>query len=74
MILSIDTVHQRLKLSSIMRDTYVEVEDRGKMKINEAYAYKGNLPTGANNFSAKPLFITNTGGNNNNKSFLHISN
>ncbi|GAB6085762.1 LCP family protein [Alkaliphilus crotonatoxidans] len=41
MILTIDPAHQKLKLSSIMRDTYVEVADKGKMKINEAYAYGG---------------------------------
>lgn len=30
-----------IKLSSIMRDTYVAIEDHGKTKINHAYAYGG---------------------------------
>ena len=41
MILSIDKVHKKVKLSSIMRDTYVDVYDHGKTKINHAYAYGG---------------------------------
>lgn len=41
MILTVDPVHQKLKLSSILRDTYVDVAEKGKMKINEAYAYGG---------------------------------
>lgn len=41
MILSIDKENQKLKLSSIMRDTYVEVEGKGWLKLNEAYAYGG---------------------------------
>ncbi len=40
-ILSIDYVHNKLKLSSVMRDTYVYVEGHGNTKINHAYAYGG---------------------------------
>ena len=41
MILSIDKEHNKLKLTSIMRDTYVNVEGHGKTKITHAYAYGG---------------------------------
>jgi LCP family protein required for cell wall assembly len=41
MILSIDEKHKKIKMSSIMRDTYVEIKDHGKTKINHAYAYGG---------------------------------
>ncbi len=41
MILSIDKTHKKLKLASIMRDTYVDVHDYGMTKINHAYAYGG---------------------------------
>lgn len=41
MILSIDKEHNKLKLSSIMRDTYVSVDGHGKTKITHAYAYGG---------------------------------
>jgi LCP family protein required for cell wall assembly len=40
-ILSIDYLHNKIKLSSIMRDTYVYVEGHGNTKINHAYAYGG---------------------------------
>ncbi|MFA9397758.1 MAG: LCP family protein [Clostridiaceae bacterium] len=40
-ILSIDYEHSKIKLSSIMRDTYVNVEGYGMTKINHAYAYGG---------------------------------
>ncbi|MEK6263434.1 MAG: LCP family protein [Clostridium sp.] len=40
-ILSIDEVHNKIKMSSIMRDTYVEIKNHGKTKINHAYAYGG---------------------------------
>ena len=40
-ILSIDEVHKKIKMSSIMRDTYVEIKNHGKTKINHAYAYGG---------------------------------
>ena len=41
MILSIDKKHGKIKISSIMRDTYVNVEGYGKTKITHAYAYGG---------------------------------
>ena len=40
-ILSIDEVHKKIKMSSVMRDTYVEIKDHGETKINHAYAYGG---------------------------------
>lgn len=41
MVLSIDHTHNKIKLTSIARDTYVEVPGRGKTKLNHAYAYGG---------------------------------
>lgn len=42
MILTIDEIHNKLKLTSIMRDSYVEISGRnGKDKINHAYAFGG---------------------------------
>lgn len=41
MIMSIDKAHKKIKLSSIMRDSYVSIENHGKTKINAAYAYAG---------------------------------
>lgn len=41
MVLTIDQVHKKIKLSSIMRDTYVDINAHGKTKINHAYAYGG---------------------------------
>lgn len=42
MILTIDTIHNKLKLSSIIRDSYVDIPSRyGKDKINHAYAFGG---------------------------------
>ncbi|MBZ9636900.1 LCP family protein [Clostridium sp. FP1] len=41
MILSIDKKHKKIKMSSIMRDTYVEIKNHGDTKINHAYAYGG---------------------------------
>ena len=40
-ILSIDEVHKKIKMSSIMRDTYVQIKGNGKTKVNHAYAYGG---------------------------------
>lgn len=40
-IATIDNKHSKIKLSSIMRDTYVEVNGHGKTKITEAYFYGG---------------------------------
>jgi len=41
MVLSIDKVYKKIKLTSFMRDTYVEIEDHGKNKLNAAYALGG---------------------------------
>ena len=41
MILSMDRVHNKIKLTSIARDTYVSVDGYGQTKINHAYAYEG---------------------------------
>jgi polyisoprenyl-teichoic acid--peptidoglycan teichoic acid transferase len=41
MILTIDKVHKKIKLSSIMRDSYVNIDGRGKDKITHAYAFGG---------------------------------
>lgn len=41
MIATIDPIHDKLKLTSIMRDSYVNIPDRGMDKINHAYAFGG---------------------------------
>ena len=41
MIATIDTEHKKLKLTSIMRDTYVSIPGRQNDKLNHAYAYGG---------------------------------
>ena len=41
MITTIDTVHKKLKLTSVMRDSYVDIEGYGNDKINHAYAFGG---------------------------------
>lgn len=41
MILSIDEKNNKIKISSIMRDTYVKIKNHGETKINHAYAYGG---------------------------------
>ena len=40
-ILSIDKRHKTLKMSSILRDTYVSIPGYGSDRINSAYAYGG---------------------------------
>ena len=37
MILTIDTIHNDIKLTSLARDTYVDIPDHGKGKLNAAY-------------------------------------
>lgn len=39
MIATFDEVHNKLKLTSIMRDSYVNIPNRGYDKINHAYAF-----------------------------------
>lgn len=41
MIVSIDNKNQKIKLSSILRDTYVNIPGRGMDKLNHAYAFGG---------------------------------
>jgi len=41
MIISIDLKTQKIKMSSILRDTYVNIEGKGMDKINAAYAEGG---------------------------------
>lgn len=41
MIATIDKKHKKIKLSSVMRDTYVNVSGHGMTKITHAYAYGG---------------------------------
>ncbi|MCM8711274.1 LCP family protein [Clostridium sp. SYSU_GA19001] len=41
MIASIDKKHKKIKLSSVMRDTYVAIPGRNNEKITHAYAYGG---------------------------------
>ncbi|MGH4122975.1 MAG: LCP family protein [Clostridium sp.] len=40
-ILSIDEDHKKIKMSSIMRDTYVQISGHGETKLTHAYAYGG---------------------------------
>lgn len=40
-IVSVDDKHQSIKLTSLMRDTLVEIDGYGKEKLNHAYAYGG---------------------------------
>ncbi|MCM0650593.1 LCP family protein [Clostridium swellfunianum] len=41
MIATIDKKHKKIKITSIMRDSYVNVPGHGKTKITHAYAYGG---------------------------------
>ena len=40
-IATIDTTHKKLKLTSVMRDSYVNISGIGNDKINHAYAFGG---------------------------------
>lgn len=78
MILTIDNIHDKLKLMSIIRDSYVVIPTKNKMdKINHAYAFGGpqlalktlneNFDLNLNqfvsvNFSSLPKIIDNIGG------------
>ncbi|EGT3616182.1 LytR family transcriptional regulator [Clostridium perfringens] len=76
-IATIDKVHKKLKLTSIMRDSYVDIQGHGKDKINHAYAFGGhelalktlnenfdlNIKDFATvNFSSLPKIIDSVGG------------
>ncbi len=39
MLLTIDTVNKKIKMTSIARDTYVDIQGYGKDKLNHAFAY-----------------------------------
>ncbi|MEG1256438.1 LCP family protein [Clostridium sp.] len=41
MIATFDPVHKKLKITSVMRDTYVEISGYGKDKLNHSFAYGG---------------------------------
>ena len=41
MILTIDQEHKQLKLTSLMRDMYIEIPDYGNNRFNAAYSYGG---------------------------------
>ncbi|WP_290062347.1 LCP family protein [Paraclostridium bifermentans] len=41
MILTVDNNHKNLKLTSLARDTYVEIPGHGNQKLTHAYAYGG---------------------------------
>lgn len=43
MILTIDKKHKKIKISSVMRDAYVNIDGYGMTKINHAYAYGGPM-------------------------------
>ncbi|AKN31939.1 LytR family transcriptional regulator [Clostridium carboxidivorans P7] len=43
MILTLDKKHKKIKISSIMRDAYVNIDGYGMTKINHAYAYGGPM-------------------------------
>lgn len=40
-IATVDTKHDKLKLTSLMRDSYVDVDGHGMTKLNHAYSYGG---------------------------------
>ena len=77
MIATLDPVHNKLKITSVMRDSYVSIDGHGQDKINHAYAYGGpelaiktlNKNFGLNiedfvsvNFSSLPTIINILGG------------
>lgn len=41
MILTLDKKNNKMKLTSLMRDTYVNISGHGKEKLNHSYAYGG---------------------------------
>ena len=77
MVATLDPVHKKLKLTSLMRDSYVNIEGYGNDKLNHAYAFGGpqlsiktiNENFGFNiedfisvNFSSLPVIIDILGG------------
>lgn len=56
MILTIDNVNKKLKVTSLMRDMLVEIDGYGEEKLNHAFAYGGptkTIETIQNNFGVK---------------------
>lgn len=56
MILTIDNIHKKLKVTSLMRDMLVKIEGHGEEKLNHAFAYGGptkTIETIQNNFGIK---------------------
>lgn len=77
MVATMDSLHKKLKVTSIMRDSYVNIEGYGYDKINHAYAFGGaqlsiktiNQNFGLNienfvavDFSSLPVIIDQLGG------------
>ncbi|MDD6276070.1 MAG: LCP family protein [Clostridia bacterium] len=42
LILTVDTVHNKVKITSVARDSYVSVDGHGKTKLTHAYSYGGH--------------------------------
>ena len=56
MLLSIDRIHMKMKMTSFLRDTYVQIPGHGKQKLNAAFAYGGpalTMQTLENNYRIK---------------------
>lgn len=56
MILTIDNIHKKLKVTSLMRDMLVKIDGHGEEKLNHAFAYGGptkTIETIQNNFGIK---------------------
>lgn len=77
MVATLDPIHNKLKLTSFMRDSYVYIDGHGQDKLNHAYAFGGpelairtlNQNFGLNienfitvNFSSLPIIIDKLGG------------
>ena len=77
MVATLDPIHNKLKLTSFMRDSYVYIDGYGQDKLNHAYAFGGpelairtlNQNFGLNienfitvNFSSLPVIIDKLGG------------
>lgn len=41
MVLTIDKKHKKIKMTSLMRDSYVQIDGHGQDKLNHAYAFGG---------------------------------
>lgn len=41
MLLTVDPIHNKIKVTSLMRDSYVEIDRYGEDKLNHAYAFGG---------------------------------